>query len=764
MKISIKFLFLSFLLLLLIIIIAIFAIINSNVTNKLDGVLWTIPAKVYARPLVIAEGTKINRRNILKELFIQSYEKTSQPNRPGEYSYKKEILSIFLRGFDEQNPGLYGIKFNKDTVVNIKRSDGILVDLIKLEPLAIGGMFPSHMEDRLLVNWPEVPKSLIDILLSVEDQNFFEHHGISFKSIIRAFYQNVWALDIKQGGSTVTQQLAKSLFFSSEQTITRKIKEAIAALLIEFHYSKEEILLAYINDVYLSQSGRRAIHGFGLGAEHFFGTSLKNLEIHQLALLVGMLKGPSLYNPRRNPERALSRRNLILNLLEKKSLITPKVSKEMQQIPIKIINPRYRSETKYPAFHDLVRVELKKNFNERDLRTKGLKIYTNLDPSLQESLVDSLKQTKEELIKKYGNKLRDLEGAGVVIDSVNGEVRAIVGSSSANSFGFNRALNALRPVGSLIKPFVYLTALNQYKRYTLTSLLDDSKLTVKLAEGGVWEPNNFDKKYHGIVPLHRALWDSYNIATTRLGLDVGYESLDETFESLGVTKNIPNYPSLFIGSVDMSPLEIIQAYQTIAANGFYSPLRSVRLIKSIDSNFFFSYPFKIEQRFRPEPIHLLKFALQQTFVRGTARGFSRKDIEKWQLGGKTGTSNDQRDSWFIGYAGDYLVLIWLGFDDNRETPLTGRSGSFQVWKKFIQDINPISLTTRSRELARIKYEWVDLDDGLLSGQKCKNSIKVPFIRGSAPQKLPFERKKCRVKEKKQTKNIIEQIREVFKDF
>jgi len=713
--------------------------------------------------MVIAEGIEINKEMIIKELTLHSYTKKSLPKNPGEYSFKNNSLSIFLRGHEEQNAGLFKINLSNDKVVGIKRNDGIQLDLIRLEPLAIGGMFPSHREDRLIVGWHQVPESLIEILLSVEDQTFFEHHGLSLKSILRALYQNVLAMDIKQGGSTVTQQLAKNLFFSSKRSLGRKIQEAIAAILIEFHYTKEEILLAYINDVYLSQAGTRSINGFGLGAEHFFGTTLKNLEIDQLSLLVGMLKGPSLYNPRRNPERALFRRNLILDILEQKSIISSIQKLELKERPLSVVSPKFRSETKYPAFHDLVRIELNKNFKDSDLRTQGLKVFTNLDPVIQEALSKSLKKTRLDLIRKYGKSLDEVEGAAIVVDSTNGEVRALVGSSNPNSFGFNRALNAIRPVGSLIKPFVYLTALKDYKRYSLSTPLDDTKLSVNLAEGGVWEPNNFDKKFHGIVPLHQALWDSYNIATVRLGLDVGYEAIKETFNSLGIENEIHNYPSLFIGSFEMTPIEMIQAYQTISSNGFFTPLRAVREIRSASNDLTFSYPYQIEQRFRPEPIYLLKSALQQTFIRGTARGFTKKEIERFQAWGKTGTSNDQRDSWFIGYAGDYLVLIWLGFDDNRESPLTGRTGSFQVWKDFIKTINPVEFKDNRRELARINNEWVDLKDGLLSGPDCKNSINLPFIKGSEPTFTPNERRKCRVKEKDPESSIMGKVKKILQD-
>ena len=759
-KLTLSSLALAVLIIVSVISLAVIAIIDSRVTNKLEGVLWTVPAKVYSRSLDLAEGLSINKSNLLRELEMLSYSEKKSPTKPGEYFYNKNNLNIFLRGYEDQNSGLFEIFIRDGRVEKITNQLGLSVDLVKLEPVAIGGMYPSHMEDRILVSWPQVPSILIETILSVEDQTFFNHKGISLKSISRAFFTNVKAGDIEQGGSTITQQLAKNLFFSPEQTIKRKVMEAIAALLIEFHYSKEEILLAYINDVFLAQSGKRAVHGFGMGAQHFFGTSLMNLETDQIALLVGMLKGPSLYNPRRNPNNATNRRNLVLKILHRGGYISLSSLEEMKKRPLRVVPPSFRSETRYPAFHDLVRLELRENYQDSELRTQGLRIQTNLDPVLQESLESSIKKTKIELVNKYGNKLNELEGAAIAVDIISGEIKAVVGSSSPSKFGFNRSINAIRPIGSLVKPFIYLTALNKYDEYTLTTILDDSKLSVE-SGGEIWEPNNFDKQYHGKIPLHVALWQSYNIASARLGMELGYDSVQETFSKLGINKTIERYPSLFIGSFEMSPFDAIQSYQVIAADGFYSPLRSIRDIKDLKGEIDLSYPYKIEQRIRPEPLHLLKFAMKQTFISGTARGYPRKKIESWQAGGKTGTSDDQRDSWFVGFAGDLLVLVWLGFDDNRPTPLTGRSGALEVWKNFIDDIQPTAV--QGNNFPRIKYVWVDKKDGLLSGEKCRNSLLVPFINGTEPNTIPGVRSRCATKPERNTSDVMQKLRKVFEE-
>ena len=734
------------------------AVLDYRVTSKLDGVLWTIPAKIYSRPLELAEGIHLNKDNLIKELEMLSYERVKDPVQPGEFKFSKDDLKIFLRGYLDQRSGIFNINFDDSEIKGITNQLGIAEDLIKLEPTVIGGMYPSHMEDRVLLNWPEVPPILVDTILAVEDQNFFNHYGISLKSISRAFLRNVQAGEVEQGGSTITQQLAKSLFFSSEQTIRRKVLEAIASLIIEFRYTKEEILLAYINDVFLAQSGKRAIHGFGMGAQHFFGTSIQNLSTDQVALLVGMLKGPSFYNPRRNPNNATKRRNLVLRVLNTSNKISDSAFDTLKNKELGVSLPNYRTETRYPAFHDIVRLELQKNFNEKELRTKGLAVETNLDPVLQDSLENNLQKTKLQLIKKYGSSLEELEGAAIVVDISSGEVKAVAGSTEPSSYGFNRSINAIRPIGSLVKPFIYLTALDQYSDYNLTTLLDDSKLSL-MSGGKLWEPDNFDKKFHGEIPLHVALWQSYNIASARLGLDVGYEAVENMFLNLGITKDVPNYPSLFIGSFELSPYQAIQAYQTIASDGFYSPLRSIRQIKDTEGKIEFSYPYSIDQTIRPEPVALLKFAMQQTFERGTARGYSKKQIQLWNAGGKTGTSDDQRDSWFVGFAGELLVLVWLGFDDNRQTPLTGRTGAFQVWKNFINDIKPVKIIQSS--LPRINYVWTDIGDGLRSGKKCKNSILIPFIQGTEPNKIPDVRRECSSKIESSRNTVMDKLKEVF---
>jgi len=738
------------------------SVLDFKVRDRFEGALWTIPAKVYSRSLDISEGSYQNKDRLIKELELLGY-KNSKLEKPGTYHSKPSGLNIFLRGFTnslkKQDRGNFFINFTNAGLVNsIKRSDGISIDYISIEPSPIGGMYPSHMEDRIPLIREEVPSDLINILIAVEDKNFYSHIGFSIKSILRALFKNIIASDVVEGGSTITQQLAKSLFFTPEQTISRKLLELMAAILIEFHYSKDQIILAYINDVHLAQIGNRSINGFGLASEHFFGTSLKLLEVDQLSLLVGMLKGPSIFNPRRYSERALERRNIVLSILEKNNIFSSKEIATYIAKPISVITPRYGSKTKYPAFHDLVKLELRKQFTDKELRLNGLKIHTNLDPVIQDISEQKLQLTISKLQSKYRGQLENLESSIVIVDTDNGEIVSLVGSASANNFGFNRALNASRSIGSLIKPVVYLSALADYETYQLNTFLDDSRFTLDLPEGGTWAPNNFDKSFHGKVQLHEALWQSYNIATARLGMEIGVSKVLQSLKKLGYEKELIPLPSYLIGALEMTPLEVTQMYQTIASEGFFSKLRAVSHVSDPSKESVWVNLFQLKQRFRSEDIHLLKFALNQSFNEGTARGYGTNKLRQWNPGGKTGTSNDQRDSWFAGYAGEYLIVIWLGFDNNKPMPLTGRSGAFQVWKGIMNEIDPVA--ERIAIPKRINYLWVDKQNGKLSSKKCRDSINMPFIKGFEPKEYSPSSQNCRDIEGTYREEVIKKVKKI----
>lgn len=709
--------------------------LDASIRQQFEGKRWAIPAKVYARPLELYQGRSLSVEDLKLELDQLGYRTVQSPKQPGEVSIWKNRAVVYNKGFQfsdgDEAARLMTLTFNGRTLSQLSNANGQPIALARLEPVVIGGIYPANNEDRELVQLEDVPQALIDSLISVEDRNFYHHHGISIKGIARAMWNNLRAGQVVQGGSTLTQQLVKNFFLTSERSIWRKLLEAPMAMLLELHYSKDEILEAYLNEVYLGQSGARAIHGFGLASEYYFGRPLNTLSTEQLAMLAGLVKGPSYYDPRRHPERATQRRNLVLNLLAQQNYLSAAEADKAAAQPLGVIAKKRLVKGAYPAYLDLVKRQLRRDYPEDALNSEGLKIFTSLDPVVQAKAEASLAQVSGILERHHGNNLQKLEGAVVVGHSQTGEVVAVVGSRDSRYQGFNRAVDAVRPIGSLVKPAVYLSALENSQDYTLITPIQDQPIKVETENGELWEPSNFGHKAHGEVALHEALSHSYNLATARLGLELGMENIIDTLNRLGVKRTIPPYPATLLGSLSLSPLEVMQVYQTIAANGFETPLRTIRSVATATGEEVNAYRFELEQAFDPGVIHLLQYNLQETVREGTAKSVYNRFPETLRLAGKTGTTNDQRDSWFAGFTGDYLAVVWLGRDDNKPTPLTGSSGALQVWSDFMIDLHPASYESLMPD--NVVYHWVDEVEGTLSAEGCEGARLVPFIKGSEPQ-------------------------------
>ncbi len=708
--------------------------LDAWVTDKFEGKRWSLPAQVYARPLELYVGQPLNLRDVQAELNMLGYHKRFQLSKPGQYVISGGRMEIYTRSFrfwNETAPAQRVSLSVQGGVVTLLRADDTDISLLSLEPLLVGGIYPAHNEDRLLIQLENVPQFLVDALITVEDKNFYSHHGVSPKSIARALWVNAKAGRAVQGGSTLTQQLVKNFYLTSDRSLMRKGTEAIMAVLLDAHYDKDEILEAYLNEVYLGQAGRRGVHGFGLGSQYYFGRSISELKLHQAALLVSLVKGPSYYNPRRHPERALARRNLVLGMLAESGMVTEREAQLAKARPLDVATKSSYSEAVYPAYIDLVKRQLQRDYRAEDLTSEGLRIFTSLDPLVQRDAEQSLTSTATRLQHQYGEKLNKLEGAMVVTSTDTGEVLALVGGKDTKYSGFNRALDAVRPVGSVLKPAVYLAALSQPQRYQLTTLLDDNAVTIELENGDLWQPLNADKKDHGQVPLHRALAHSYNQATARLGMDVGLPDVMKTIKNLGIERPLPAYPSVMLGAVALSPLEVAAMYQTIAAGGFNTPLRAIRAVSTAQGEPLNRYPLQLEQKVDSDAVHLLYYALQETMREGTGRSVYGSLPENLGIAGKTGTTDDLRDSWFAGFTGDRLAVVWLGNDDNTPLGLSGSSGALKVWQSLMLRIHPQSFVGNVPE--NINYQWVDDETGLLSGRLCKGARQVPFIKGSEPR-------------------------------
>lgn len=707
--------------------------LDAQVRAKFEGKRWALPAKVYARPLELFPGQSLSREDLKIELKGLGYQFTSRATQPGSAEWATSRVRVFTRGFifpdGQERAQKLLIDFNGASVSRIRNAVGESLPLARLEPVLIGGIYPKDNEDRDLIQLAEAPPYLADALIAIEDRNYYSHHGISLRGIARAMLVNIKAGRFVQGGSTLTQQLIKNFYLSSERSLSRKLAEIPMAMLLDLHYSKEEILQAYLNEVYLGQEGSRAIHGFGLASQYLFAQPIHELKLHQVALMAAMVKGPSFYDPRRHPQRAKQRRDLVLKVLQEQGNITPEERAQAEQQPLGVVRQQSLQKGAYPAYLDLVKRQLRQEYPEEALNSEGLRVFTALDPIAQIRAENSLIEVTAKLQKRYGASIQELEGGMVVSNPLSGEVLAIVGGRNTRYQGFNRALDAQRPIGSLIKPAVYLAALEQ--GYTLASILQDEPLDVKLPNGDLWQPQNYGRRSHGPVPLHRALSQSYNQSTARLGLEIGIGKVTDMLQRLGFQRSIQAYPSMLLGSTAMSPLEVAQLYQTIAGNGFQVPMRAIRMVTDSHNEELSRYSFNIQQTVDAGPMHLIQYALQEVAREGTARSVYSRLPASLTVAGKTGTTNDQRDSWFAGFAGDRLAVVWLGLDNNKPLPLTGSSGALRVWTEFMAQARPQPFVAERPE--NIQYHWVEDATGLMSGEGCEGARQLPFIVGSEPK-------------------------------
>ena len=710
--------------------------LDSIVQEKFSGKRWTIPAKVYARPLELFVGQKLSRDDFLLELDALGYRREGVANGPGAAAVNGNNVDLNTRGFqfyEGADPAQQiHVRFSGDYVAELTAANGAKLAVARLEPLMIGGLYPKNLEDRILIKLDQAPPYLLDTLVTVEDRDFYHHFGVSPKGILRAFWINASAGQMRQGGSTLTQQLVKNFYLTNERSITRKLTEAMMAVLLEIHYSKQEILEAYLNEVFVGQDGQRAVHGFGLASQYFFSQPLSELKLHQVALLVGLVKGPSYYNPRRNPERALERRNLVLDLLEQQGVATPEVVAAAKKMPLGVSKVGSLADSSFPDFLDLVKRQLRQDYRDEDLTEEGLRIFTSFDPILQ---MKSEAAVRESVAKIAGRKGADeMETAMVVTNPETGEVQALIGSRQAGFAGFNRALDAVRPIGSLVKPAIYLTALERPQQYSLTSWIPDEPFQVKGADGQIWKPQNYDHKAHGNIFLYQGLAHSYNLSSAKLGLDLGIPNVFKTLTKLGVTREWPAFPSMLLGAGALTPIEVATMYQTIASGGFNTPLRGIRSVLTAEGEPLKRYPFQIQQRFDPGSIYLLQNAMQRVMREGTGKSVYNVLPSTLNLAGKSGTTNDSRDSWFAGFSQDLLAIVWMGRDDNGKTPFTGATGALQIWTSFMKKADPLPLDMAMPD--NVVQAWVNASTGEGTDASCPNAVQMPYIRGSEPQPGP----------------------------
>ena len=691
--------------------------LDRVVTKQFQGRHWSVPARVYAAPLELYAGARISADDLEEELRRVHYRRGDPAGGPGLYRRVGNAFDIRtrrVRFIDEQRDAqLVSIHADASAITSMRQANGADLPVFRLDPPVIGSVFPIHGEDRLVVSPEEIPALLRNGIKLIEDRRFDEHHGVDTLGVLRAIWVNLRAGRVVQGGSTLTQQLVKNYFLTDAQTFDRKATEAVMALRLEAHYSKDEILVAYLNEVFLGQDGERAIHGFGLGSEFYFAKPLGELDAGELALLIGLVKGPSYYDPRRHPDRALARRNLVLKEFTDAHLIDANAAQRAAAAPLGL---RPGGGSYVPAYIDLVRRHLKRDYAEADLAAAGLSVYTSLDPRAQASAERALTRDLQLLDAKSAVRGGHLQGAVIVAEPNSGDVVAVVGGRETDTAGtFNRALDARRPIGSLVKPAVYLTALES-GRYTAASLIDDAPIEMKLPDGSIWAPQNFEHNVNGSVTLAKALAESLNLATVKLGMDLGLPKVADTLQSLGLESSTALNPSMLLGTVEMSPLEVVQVYTSLANGGFRARLRAVRAVLDEQGRPLKQFKVQVEPAAPPAAVYQLLRMLMLVPTHGTARDAAARLPRGLVIAGKTGTSSDTRDSWFAGFTGSYLSVVWVGYDDNRVTGLTGAAGALPVWADTMASLKPVSFEPIAPDSTEDR--WIGFDDGLETTPAC----------------------------------------------
>ncbi|URQ94828.1 penicillin-binding protein 1B [Vibrio sp. SCSIO 43097] len=713
--------------------------LDSVVKERFEGQLFELPTVVYARILNLSPGENITIQELRNELDVLNYRKVSQPRYPGEYSSSSTRIELIRRPFefaDGPEPDRHIMLHFSDSGLQRIQSLESRGDLgyLRLEPKMLGMLEKDRDEQRLFLRRDQFPEILVDALLATEDRDFYQHDGVSPLAIARALVANIKAGRTVQGGSTLTQQLAKNLFLARDKTLWRKVREAYIALILDYRYSKDRILEAYLNEVYLGQSGGEAIHGFGLASRYYFGQPIQELRIDQLAMLVGMVKGPSYYNPIRYPERTKERRDLVLRLLMQQNMLTSEQYEQAVSRPLDT-QSKPRIASRQPAYFQQLSIELKEKVGERFKAETGLRVFTSLDPVSQSKMEQAIAKKIPELAKRGG---KELEAAAVAVDRHSGEIRAMVGGKRVGYEGFNRALNASRPIGSLVKPAIYLTALEQPDKYNLGTTLHDTPLSLKSSKGNVWTPRNYDRKYRGDVPLYIALAKSLNVPTVRLGMALGIPEVSNTLERLGVNKDeIRPVPSMFLGSFSLTPFEVAQMYQTLTNSGKRAKLTALRSVMDMEGNVLYQSLPRSSRAVDEQAAWLTTYAMKQGVAQGTGR-FLQSQFGWAALAGKTGTSNDNRDSWFVGVDGREVTTIWLGRDDNKPVNLTGSSGALRVYAEYLKQRIPERLELPwPREITTLGFK--PTSDGGLE-MNCRSDYKLPVWDKTGQIKQQCEKK------------------------
>lgn len=718
--------------------------LDRIVTARFDGQRFRVPSRVFAAPAILYPGLDwklIELRETMQRLGYREAPGT-RDLPPGQYVWGPSRVRVHLRAFEHPSRR----EPSRDVVLRLKGGlideirelpSGIELGAVLLEPEQLGAYYGPEHQQRQLVTLDDVPRHLVDAILAVEDQRFETHPGVDLQRIGGAALANLRAGSIRQGGSTLTQQLVKNFFLTPERTVWRKAQEAVMALLVELRYDKRSILQSYLNEIYLGQRGATAVHGVGEAARLYFGKTAIDLSVAESALIAAIIQSPNGLSPYRDLERAVRRRNLVLDLMRNQGRIGDKTHSRARTASLRVatVTPD-ADDARY--FLDLVRRRLPEIYDLKALRSDGLRIYSTLDRRLQRIAGIALREGLARLearnpALKTDDPSRQLQGCIIAMRPQTGEILAMVGGRDYGVSQFDRCTQARRQVGSVFKPFVYIAALEPMggaPAITLASFLDDSPLEIA-TPSGPWRPKNYDGEFHGIVSVREALERSLNVATARLADRVKAVRIAEVARRLGITSPLPLVPSLALGSADLSPIEIMRAYATIASGGIRPESQIIEDLVDAQGKTLERRRLRFKRVLDPGTAYLVTSLLAGVAERGTAAGVRSTGI-RGPIAAKTGTTDGERDLWFVGFTPELVAVVWVGFDEPRSVGVPSSVGALPIWRRFVQEATGGEI--RGKFLPPPGIEQVEIDPmtGALALAGCAERRTEYFIRGTLP--------------------------------
>jgi len=712
-----------------------FFYLYMEVHNRFATRKWSVPSRVFSATLPIYPGQALSLSELKAMLDLRRYQEAyKEPLQAGEYKVGQNNLLVRLREFHFPGRTLpqqqVRFVFANDKLARIEGDRGNIA-ILELEPTEIARLFGPERESRLLINIKQVPPDLTEAIVAIEDHRFYEHPGIDWWGISRALWADLVAGRVVQGGSTITQQLVKNYFLEPEKSIKRKILEASMALVIEVLYQKDEILEMYMNEIYLGQRGSVAIHGMGEAARYYFGRNVQDLTLAEAATLAGMIRAPNFYSPIKNPGTTKERRNVVLKRMLDLRMISPDQFRLALSQPLRIAKSNLPLKSA-PYFVDYVRQQLQELYSPTVLETTGLSIYTSLVPEISLAAEKAVSEGLAELEKthpklKTNSPTESLQAVLIAVQPKTGAVLSLVGGRDYGESSFNRALYAHRQPGSAIKPFVYLRALDEF---TPVSWLPDELKTYSIG-GTAWAPRNYNGRYRGRVTFRTALEHSLNAATVSLAMATGLNNVIDTLHSLGIQSPLKPYPSLALGAFEVTPLELAGAYATLDNDGQKPHLLTLREVVSESGEIQQRRNVDLVSVTTPARCFIITDILEGVVQEGTATILKRLGVD-FPCAGKTGTTSDYRDSWFAGYTSDLLVLVWVGFDDNQSTRLSGAQGAARIWARFVKEIRPWIHGQPFRIPPGVVERYVCTQSGMLATRACPDKRLEYFLADHVP--------------------------------